>query len=202
MAEHRGDTHAGGTDREFRGVEDLPRLVGHLQFFLGVAIIGEVVDLGDGVEGDLLLLGAAGLVAALKGGGRLSLEPFDGGSAGAGHGLVSSDDDALQGIDLVDGEEGERHRRGRAVGLTNDPLVPGEVGGIDLRDDQRHGLVHPEGAGVVDNERALFRGNRCVELRGTPRSTEENDVVLAIERTLGGLLDGDGVAPELDLLAR
>jgi len=106
------------------------RLVRHLDLFLRVAVLGEHVNLRDGVEGDLALLGAGGFVAPVECGARLVGEPDDGGTARTGDRLVGADNDALERRDAMDGSEGQDHGRRRAVGLADDALVPFEVFGL------------------------------------------------------------------------
>ena len=49
-----GHPHAGGADADLGVAEDLPGLVDHLHFLVGVAVIVEVFDVGQHVEGDLV----------------------------------------------------------------------------------------------------------------------------------------------------
>ena len=51
-AEH-GHTHAGGAHADLRVMHDLACLVDHLHLLLGVAVVGEHVDVGDDVIGKL-----------------------------------------------------------------------------------------------------------------------------------------------------
>ena len=54
--------------------------------------------------------------------------------------------------------QGHEADDGGAVGIGDDALVGGDVGGVDLGDDQRHVLVETEGVAVVDAHRAALDG--------------------------------------------
>ena len=53
VAAERGNTHAGGADIGI-SVHDFLGLVVHLHLFLGIAVVGEDVNLGDDIEGQLM----------------------------------------------------------------------------------------------------------------------------------------------------
>src|SRR5882672_5255681 len=59
LGEH-GDAHRGGRDGKVGGFEDLPDLVDQLHLFPRVAALHELVDVGDDVEGDLVIEEARG----------------------------------------------------------------------------------------------------------------------------------------------
>ena len=145
MADEDRHAHAGRGHLDLR-IEDLLGLDHHLPFLLGRAVVEEVVDVRDDVEGDLLgelhrLVGIADEdVAAL-------LEQLvHARLAGAGDRLVGRDDDPLDRRRVVQRLQRHHHLRGRAIRVGDDVLAPIEVDrlGIHLGHDQRHVRVHPE----------------------------------------------------------
>ena len=98
----------------------------------------------------------------------------------------------------------ELHRR--AVGVGDDALVPGEVVGVHLRDDQRDRGVHAPRARVVDHGRAASRGLGRERLRRVAAGAEQGDVD-ALERVGRGQPDlelavADGHPPARRTLGR
>ena len=100
----------------------------------------------------------------------------------------------------MDGRQRKDHRRCRAVWLADDALVPREVVGVDLRDDERDCRVHAVSTRVIDDEAPVALGNRCVLLRSRPGGGEEDDIVRGRKAGFAGLFDRDLLSPELDHL--
>ena len=102
------------------------------------------------------------------GGGRcrdvglgLRLELVDPLHAGARDRLIGADDDPPDPAGVVQRLERDDHLDRRAVGVGDDPPVLRDVVRVDLGDDQRNVGVHPEGARVVDDDRAGRRRDRA-----------------------------------------
>ena len=74
--------------------------------------------------------------------------------AGARDRLVGAHDHPPDPGGVVQRLEGHDHLDRRAVRVGDDPLVLGDVVRVDLGHDQRDVGVHPEGARVVDDDRA------------------------------------------------
>src|SRR5208337_3333290 len=92
------------------------------------------------------------------------------------------------------------HLDGRAVGIGDDSLVPGDVVRVDLGHDQRHVRVHPEGTRIVDDDRSGRRGDRAPFPGHGARSARQDDVDAA-ERVAHDRLDRKGFAPKGHRLA-
>ena len=156
-AEHR-HAHACGAHTHVGRVHYLARLVEHLHLFLGVAVVGEHVDVGDDVAGELcheFLHG--GLFAA----GDFSILVFKllhcGGSCAAGS-LICGHVHPADGTEVVDGFQGHHHLDCGAVGVADYAARGVEsIVAVDFRHHQRNVGIHAEGAGVVDHQRAVFR---------------------------------------------
>ena len=84
--------------------------------------------------------------------------------------------------------DGLEHDRGRAVRVRDDALVPVEVLGVDLGNDERDFRVLAERAGVVDHLRTGL-DDGVLELDRDVRLTREEDDVETVERVFVGLLD-------------
>jgi hypothetical protein len=123
MADEDRHADAGGRDLDLR-VHDLLGLGDHLPFFLGRPVLHELVDMGNDVEGDLLgeLLGVPFLTGDIH---ALGLVPqlIHAVLAGAGHGLVGGDDDALDLCAVMQRLQRHDHLRGGAVGVGDDVLA-------------------------------------------------------------------------------
>ncbi len=153
-----GDAHAGHAGAEAGVVHDFSSFVFHFHFFLGVAGGEEGIDVGEDVEGDLVGVDLAGDGLVFGDLVDLVFEFLDGFGSGAGDGLVTGGEDAFAVEGLVERVEGHEGDCGGAVGVGEDTLVVFDVCGIDLGDDQRDGVIHPEGAGVIDDDAAGFDG--------------------------------------------
>ena len=157
--------------------EDLARLPHQLHFLGGVAVVGEIAAVRDHVERDLHRIHlrldrleveqARGLLAQF-----LQRAP-----AGAGHGLVGRDVQALDADGAVDRRERDQHLHGRAVGVGDDPARALPRGlRIDFAHHQRHVIVVAEGRGVVDHHRARGGEFRRVFLRDRSARGEQRDI--------------------------
>ena len=136
--------------------EDLARL-GHHLALLGRVVVAvlEGLDLRQDVEGDLVRVDlGAGASSPVEHRLRLRAQLLDRPLAGAGDRLVGGDDQALDAGRVVDRRERHHHLHRRAVRVGDDALVAVDRVGVDLGDDQRHVVVHPPVAGVVDDDRA------------------------------------------------
>ncbi|KKR74139.1 MAG: hypothetical protein UU16_C0005G0026, partial [Candidatus Woesebacteria bacterium GW2011_GWA2_40_7] len=121
--------------------------------------------------------------------------------AGAGHRLVGIDDDAPDGVDLVQGVEGHDHLDGGAVGVGDNPPVPADIPDVDLRHDQRHGLVHAPGGAVIDDHGAGPGGHgRKVPALVGPGGKQGD--IHALKRVGRGFLHLDFPVTDRQLLAR
>ncbi len=123
------------------------------------------------------------------------------GRASARGRLVGRDDQALDGVQLVNRPQRRDRDDGRAVRVRDDPGMIRHRFRIDLRHDERDRLVHAEGRGVVDHHSALrHRDGPELLRRGATRREERQ--VHAIERLLGELRDRHRLAGKRQLLAR
>ena len=152
--------------RKTRKPEDLAGLVTDLQLLAGPAVgLGGAGD-GDDVQRERRREGAevADGLAHVTGdasellardGGKLGLQGVDARLTGTGSGLVARDDQLVERELAVQRPDRDDHRQGRAVGVGDDAArgVERRVG-VDLGHHQRHVVVHPERAGVVDGEGA------------------------------------------------
>src|SRR5205823_4572652 len=84
-------------------------------------------------------------------------------------------------------------RDGAAVGDRDDALALADPVAVHLRYDQRHVLLHPPGAALVDHQRARLDGRRRELERLRAADREEGDVD-PTEGALGELLDLDSAA--------
>ena len=130
----------------------------------------------------------------------LALQFFDGLGARAGNGLVAGGENALHTESLV--QRIERHQRngGGAVRVGDDALVLLHVRGIDFGHDERDGIVHAEGAGVIHHHAAGLGGDRGEFLGDAAAGAEQGDVD-ALERVFSEFLNRNVLPSELQLLA-
>src|SRR5690606_9265757 len=136
-------------------LHDLAAFVEHFELFLGVAVVGEDVDLGDDVEGDLAGVDFRGEFVAGDDGLDLFIEFDDALGAGAVNGLVAGSDDGFEAEGFVQRGKGHQRDDGGAVGIGDD--AAGRVFGglrIDFGHDEGNVRVHAEGGGVVDHDGA------------------------------------------------
>ena len=111
----------------------------------------------------------------------LRLELVDPLHARARDRLIGAHDHPAHPRGVVQRLQRDDHLDGRAVGVGDDPLVPGDVVRVDLGDDERDVGVHPEGARIVDDDRpgrsrrsgstAARRRRACSRGRCRPRGT-------------------------------
>src|SRR5690606_18964799 len=198
---HDRHAHAGGGDLEVGQPHDLAAFLRHLGLLAGVAVGVEAVDLRDAVERDLIgiNLGRDGPAGGV--GLDLILEFTHGVGAGAGDGLIGGDDDALQAEGLVQGPEAHEHDGRGTVGVGDDAAVVAQLFRVDLGNDQRDvGLHAQRGALVDDNATGGDRVGR--ESAGDRAAGSEERQIHAGKNTGLGLLDDEGLAGEIDGLAR
>ena len=139
MGAHDGHAHAGGADLEVGSVHYLLGLEVHLHLLLGVAVVGEDVDVGDDVVSQLVLEFLHRGLLALDNLAVLSLQLVHGRGSGAAGSLVGGHMDAADRRQLHYRTQGHHHLYRRAVGIGDDAARGVEgVGGVDLRDDQRY----------------------------------------------------------------
>ena len=167
--------------------------------FLGVAVVEEHIDVGESVERDGRgeLLGCDAVDAVL--------EVVEALHARAGNRLVGGIDDALDAVLVIEGFEGDDRLYGGAVGVGDDALVPLDILGVDLGDDEGDIVVHTPLAAVVHNHRSRFDedGRECRRCAAACR--EQGKIHLAFERhhiVFGEFDDGVGLAHEVNLFAR
>ena len=102
--------------------------------------------------------------------------------------------------------QGQRHDDGRAVGVGDHTVVPFDVVGVNLGDDQRNILVHAERAGVVHHDGTCGHDG-LAHLLGNAGACREQRDVDALERLgrhflhdqiaswdLAAAAEGDGLA--------
>ena len=136
-------------------MEDLARLVAHLELLARVAVLLEGVDMREHVERDLVreLLGRREVLATPVG-GELGVEFRRGGCPRAGHGLVGGRVHTLERGDGAHRVQHEGERGGGAVRDRDDALVPLDIGPVDLGHDERDVRLHAERGAVVDEDAA------------------------------------------------
>ena len=191
VPDHRRHAHAGRGEGQLRLVEDLARLVAHLQLLDRVAVLGEVVDLREHVHRELVrvdLRRGQRLVAPV--GAQLRPQLGDGRRSRARGRLIRGGDDAAQRGDVA--HRVQRHRdRGRgAVRDRDDALVPVEVVAVHLRDHDRDVRLHAVGGAVVDHHAAVRDDHRAPAQRCLGGGGAEDDV-RAGQRLFARLLHGD-----------
>ena len=184
-------------DPQIREVQDLAALRDELPLFLRVAVVQEHVDLGQGVERDLVGIHAVGLRLAGGVGANLALQLGDRLGAGAGHGLVGVDDHALDADAVAQRHEHRHELHRRAVRVGDDALVGLEVVRVDLAHDERDGGIHAPRGRVVDDDRAARGGLGCEVARDVGAGAEQRDVD-PVECLADGLLDLDRLAAHVD----
>ena len=106
--------------------------------------------------------------------------------------LIGAHDNPAHAGGVVQGLERDDHLDGRAVGVGDDPLVPGDVVGIDLGHDERNVWLHAKGARVVDDHRPGGRGDRAPLPGDAARSAREHDVDV-LKCAFGDRLDRDEI---------
>ncbi|MNI44528.1 hypothetical protein D3C73_989080 [compost metagenome] len=198
--EHR-HTHRGRVHQDAVVAQDLAGLPYQLHLFLGEAVVQEVVDVRDQVEGDLHretlridFLEAQQLAGLLA-------QFFQRRTAAAGHRLVGGHVDALDAVLAVQRCQRDQHLHGRAVRVGDDAArTVADLVRVDLRHHQRHVIVVTEGRGVVDHHRASGGELRGVFLGHAATGREQGDVHAT--RVEGGqVLDLDLAAVEFDFAA-
>ena len=160
------DAHARRADHDRLVTENLASLVDHLHLFAGVALFLEAADLRDGVERDRRLerlLFVGGLIESRS---CRAVEIVRSGETRAADCLVGADDHAADSGCVVERLQRESHLCRRAVRAGDDPLRVERVLRVDLRNDQRHVVVHTEVARLIDHlatggdrVRQVFSGN-------------------------------------------
>ena len=206
MRDEHGHAHAGRGQLD-RGVEDLLGLDRHLPLFLRGAVVHELVDVRDGVEGDFLgqVLGLHRLIDVDAAG--LAEQLVHGILARPGNRLVGRGDHALDAGGFVQRLERHHQLDGRAVRVGDDVLPPVLLGpvqqgvGVDLGHHQRTVGVHAEVRGVVDDDGARRCRDRRILGRHRAPGGEQGDVD-AGKVEMGEVFDlQDLVFAEADFLA-
>ena len=199
-AEHR-HPHAGAAHLHIGQVQDLPTLVLHLHLLAGVAEVLLGPDLGDHVVGDLVGEGLGRVGLPLQARLDLLRQLPHARHAGAADGLVGGGDHGLDGAHPGQGRHGHEGHDGGAVGVGDDAFVPFGVLRVDLRDDQRHVLPQPEGAGIVHEHGPRVQDMGREPLCDIVLRRAQNEVE-APEGVFPGLHDGHLLPFEQDHLAR
>ena len=168
VAREHGDPDRRARDPEIRQVEDLAALRDDLPLLLRVAVVEKDVDLGHGVEGDLMRVDRGRQRLAGGVGADLALELGDRVAAGPADALVRVHDDPLDPDRIADRHQHRDELHRRAVRVGDDALVERRIVGVDLADHERHAWLHPPGARVVDHRRAVGDRGRA---RATRRPT-------------------------------
>src|SRR5262249_10515730 len=96
-------------------------------------------------------------------------------------------------------ESHERDGSG-AVRVGDDTLMPFYIARVDFRNDQGNFFVHPEGAGIVDDNATRLRCNRREFLRNASAGAEKSDIN-PLEGVLFELLNSDFFAAEFQLFS-
>ena len=210
--------HAGTGDAQFRNAQNLAGLVAQLLLLVG--LLGAVVDevarerqrvVRDGRDvGAKLLRGEHGAVVgeldvAVTNFGHLLGQCLHAGQSGTGDCLVGRDVQALQPGGIVKHLEHRHGGHGRAVRVRDNPLRRVlRLLRVDLRDDERDLGILAERRGVIDDGGAGGREDRGPLLRSAAACGKQRDVDIGdgLLSDLGEVLDDDGLAAELKLLAR
>ncbi len=196
--EHR-HAHGGRVHQDAVITKDLAGFPDQLHFFLGEAVILEVIDVRNQVEGNLHrealrvdVLEAeqlAGLLAKL----------FQCRTATAGNGLVGRHVDALDAVLAVQRGECDQHLHGRAVRVGDDAArAVLQRLRVHFRDDQRDVIVVTEGRGVVDHHGTGGR-ELGTELLGDAATGGKQRDIHTVRIEGAQVLDLDLLALELDL---
>ena len=171
-----------------------------LHLFPRVAALHELVDVRDDIERDLVIEEARRDGFATGPGECLLPQLVHAADARPRHGLVAGGDHARESAGVVERLERHDGDNGRAVGTGHDTLVTAEGVGIDLWHHEGDRGVHPEGAGLVDHDRARLDRVRRV-LPGLGRARREECDVDALEGLGSYLLHSNRLALEGDALA-
>mmetsp|Transcript_22265 Transcript_22265/g.63887 ORF Transcript_22265/g.63887 Transcript_22265/m.63887 type:complete len:325 (+) Transcript_22265:2158-3132(+) len=182
MGPVRGDANGRAADGEVVGeVADLARLPRDLHLLLGVAILLELVNVRDDVEGEGvgkdLVLGHVAL-SHEDGAGTL-LELVHAWLTGAGGGLVGGHDDLFEAKELVERPKGHEANGSGAVGIGNELGSLGGLG-VDFGNAERNILLVSEGGRVVNDDGAIVTlGNvSCMLESKVAIDSEEDHVAL------------------------
>ena len=134
-------------------------LVDHLHLLLGVAVIKEIINMGNDILVNRIVVegGILSPFAPIP----LSHHLVDSWSPGTGDGLISRDDDPLDGVLLVEGSQRKEHLNRGAIGVGDDIIIFRQDIGIDLRNDQFLGRVHPPAGGIVNDTASDSSELRC-----------------------------------------
>ena len=195
------DPDAGGADPDRGVTEDLAGLVDQLALLVGVVVaVGEAARLRQDVEGDLVRVDVADGVAPVEHRPRLLQQLVDRRLAGPRDGLVGRDHQPLDPGLVLERLERDDHLHRRAVRVGDDPPVALGGVGIHLGDDERHVVVHPEVAGVVDDHGARLDEARRPLGADRPAGRGE-DQVEALDRVLAQPAADELGAVPLDLAA-
>ena len=147
--------HGGGRNGYRIVTQDFAGFVHHLHLFLGVTVRQEGVDVRKHVQ--VNGMGKFGTAAT----GTFGLQLLDTALTGTRYALVSAHHNAFDAVGLVQGSDGQHHLDGGAVGVGDDVVLGGKDIGVDLRDNQRHVLVHAPERGIVHH-----KASHGCELRG------------------------------------
>ena len=98
----------------------------------------------------------------------------------ARNGLICRDNDPLDLGVIMQRLKRDHHLDGRTIRVRNDPLVPFHILRVDLRNNERHSLIHAELAGVVNDNRARPGRDRRPDLADI-RARRAQDHINALE---------------------
>ena len=181
-------------------MEDLAALHHNLPFLLRVAVLAEVIDLGDRVERDLLRVRRD---ADRRLGQRVqALLPQlrDRRAARTGDRLVRVRNHAHDAPLAHQRRQRQHERHSGAVRRRDDPVVLSQILAVQLRHHQRDVRLLSEDGGVVEHDRAPIPGDRA-EVAGGRRAGGNEGHVDAVEFGRRGLAHGDRFVAELEALA-
>ena len=159
MASLDRDPGGGRTDAYRIVTKDLVGLVDHLHLLLGVAVLKEIINMGNDILVNRIVV--EGRIFTPLPSIPLSLHLVHGRGAGTGDALISRNDNPLDRVLLMKGSQGKKHLNGGTVGIGNDIVLLFKDIGVDLRNDQFLGRIHPPAGGIVNNAASYLRELRC-----------------------------------------
>ena len=147
MASLHRDPGGGRADAYRIVTEDLVGLVDHLHLLLGVAVLKEIINMGNDILVNRIVV-EGGILSPF------APIPFrhhlvDSGSPGAGDALIRGDHDPLDGILLMEGRQWKKHLDGGAIRVGDDIIIFRKDISVDLGNDQFLGRIHSPAGGIV-----------------------------------------------------
>ena len=182
-------------------MHDLLGLVVHLHLLLGVAVVGEDVDLRDDIECQLVseLLDCRFLTGEHL--AVLLVELGHRGGSGTARSLIAGDVDPFDVADVLQRLEGDDHHYGGAVRIGYDSAWADQsIFRIALRHDKRHILIHTECARIVYHDSTMLGDRLCELLAGAASGTCECEVhaleiIIMLKQSDFNFLPAESVLP-------